>query len=79
MHAFTCRALDIRQLRTRPYRPGTNGKTERFIRTLLAGWTYGAIYGSSHERAAALDGWLWAYNHRTAPSATSRPSLASTR
>ena len=32
--------------------------------TLLAGWAYGAIYGSSHERAAALDGWLWTYNHR---------------
>jgi transposase InsO family protein len=34
------------------------------IRTLLAGWAYGAIYGSSRERTAALDGWLWTYNHR---------------
>jgi hypothetical protein len=47
-----------------PYRPQTNGKAERFIRTLLAGWAYGAIYRSSKERTAALDGWLWYYNHR---------------
>ena len=64
IHAFACRALGIRHLRTRPYRPRTNGKAERFIRTLLGGWAYGAIYGSSHERTAALDGWLWTYNHR---------------
>ena len=64
IHALACRALGIRHLRTRPYRPRTNGKAERFIRTLLAGWAYGAIYGSSRERTAALDGWLWTYNHR---------------
>jgi transposase InsO family protein len=64
IHAFACRALGIGHLRTRPYRPRTNGKAERFIRTLLAGWAYGAIYGSSRERTAALDGWLWTYNHR---------------
>jgi transposase InsO family protein len=64
IHAFACRALGIRHLRTRPYRPQTNGKAERFIRTLLAGWAYGAIYGTSRERTAALDGWLWTYNHR---------------
>jgi transposase InsO family protein len=64
IHAFACRALGIRHLRTRPYRPRTNGKAERFIRTLLAGWAYGAIYGTSAERTAALDGWLWTYNHR---------------
>jgi transposase InsO family protein len=64
IHAFACRALGLRHLRTRPYRPRTNGKAERFIRTLLAGWAYGAIYGSSPERTAALDGWLWTYNHR---------------
>jgi transposase InsO family protein len=64
MHAFACRALGIRHLRTRPYRPRTNGKAERLIRTLLAGWAYGAIYGSSRERTEALDGWLWTYNHR---------------
>jgi transposase InsO family protein len=64
IHAFACRTLGLRHLRTRPYRPRTNGKAERFIRTLLAGWAYGAIYGSSPERTAALDGWLWTYNHR---------------
>jgi transposase InsO family protein len=64
VHALACRTLHIRHLRTRPYRPRTNGKAERFIRTLLGGWAYGALYGSSRERAAALDGWLWTYNHR---------------
>ena len=64
LHALACRALGLRHLRTRAYRPQTNGKAERFIRTLLGGWAYGAIYGSTAERAAALDGWLYTYNHR---------------
>jgi transposase InsO family protein len=64
IHALACRALGIKHSRTRPYRPRTNGKAERFIRTLLAGWAYGAIYGSSAERSAALAGWLSFYNHR---------------
>ena len=64
LHAIACRALKIKHLRTRPYRPRTNGKAERFIRTLLGGWAYGAIYGSSAERAAALSGWLTFYNSR---------------
>ena len=58
VHALARRALGIRHLRTRPRRPQTNGKAARFIRTLQAGWAYGAIYGSSRERTAALDGWL---------------------
>jgi transposase InsO family protein len=69
VHALACRRLGIRHLRTRPYRPQTNGKAERFIRTLLNGWAYGAIYGSSRERTAALDGWLWHYNHQRRHSA----------
>ena len=69
VHAVTCRTIGIRHLRTRPHRPQTNGKAERFIRTLLAGWAYGPIYGSSRERTAALDGWLWHYNHRRRHSA----------
>jgi len=69
LHALACRQLGIRHLRTRPYRPQTNGKAERFIRTLLAGWAYGAIYRSSAERTTALDGWLWHYNHRRRHSA----------
>ena len=69
VHALACRALGIRHLRTRAYRPQTNGKAERFIRTMLTGWAYGAIYGSSNERTKALDGWLWHYNHRRRHSA----------
>ena len=69
IHALCCRQLGIRHLRSRPYRPQTNGKAERFIRTLLNSWAYGAIYGSSQERTAALDGWLWHYNHRRRHSA----------
>jgi transposase InsO family protein len=56
--------LQIRHLFTRPYRPRTNGKAERFIQTLTNRWAYGAIYGSSAERTAALDGWLTHYNFR---------------
>ncbi len=62
-HAIACRALGIRHLRTRPYRPQTNGKAERFIRTMLSSWAYGALYRNSTERTAALDGWLHHYNH----------------
>jgi transposase InsO family protein/transposase len=64
VHAIACRTLGLRHLRTRPYRPQTNGKAERFIRTMLGGWAYGAIYRSSAERTAALEGWLWRYNFR---------------
>jgi transposase InsO family protein len=60
--AIACRALGIRHLRTRAYRPRTNGKAERFIRTMLREWAYAAVYGSSAERAAALTGWLERYN-----------------
>jgi transposase InsO family protein len=63
LHAFACRTLGLRHLTTRPYRPQTNGKAERFIRTMLGEWAYGAIYRTSSERTAALDGWLWRYNH----------------
>jgi len=64
VHAVACRTLGLRHLRTRPYRPRTNGKAERFIRTMLGGWAYGAIYGTSAERAQALPGWLDHYNRR---------------
>jgi transposase InsO family protein len=72
VHAVACRALGVRHLRTRPYRPQTNGKAERFIRTMLAGWAYGAIYATSNERTQALDGWLWNYNHRRRHQAIGR-------
>jgi transposase InsO family protein/transposase len=64
IHAIACKTLGLKHLRTRPYRPQTNGKAERFIRTMLGGWAYGALYRTSDERAAALDGWLFTYNHR---------------
>jgi transposase InsO family protein len=69
VHAVACRALALKHLRTRPRRPQTNGKAERFIRTMLGGWAYGAIYRSSDDRTAALDGWLWHYNHQRRHSA----------
>ncbi|HVN59884.1 MAG TPA: IS481 family transposase [Gaiellaceae bacterium] len=77
VHAICCRTLGIKHLRTRPRRPQTNGKAERFIRTLLNGWAYGAIYRTSHERTQALDGWLWHYNHRRRHSALGHQPPAS--
>ena len=49
--------------RTRPYRPQTNGKAERFIKTLLAEWAYGRLYRANEERLAALPGWVAYYNN----------------
>jgi transposase InsO family protein len=72
IHAIACRTLGIHHLRTRPRRPQTNGKAERFIRTMLGGWAYGAIYGSNRDRTAALDGWLYHYNHHRRHSAIGR-------
>ena len=63
-HARACRELGIRHLRTEVYRPRTNGKAERLIRTLVDGWAYRAVYRSSHERTAALRGFLEFYNSR---------------
>ena len=64
VHALACKALRLKHLRTQPYRPRTNGKAERFIRTMLGGWAYGAIYRTSDERRHALAGWLDFYNRR---------------
>jgi transposase InsO family protein len=64
VHKLACATLGLKHGRTRPYRPRTNGKAERFIRTMLGGWAYGAIYGNSAERTAALPGWLDYYNRR---------------
>jgi transposase InsO family protein len=54
---------------TRPYRPQTNGKVERFNRTLLAEWAYVRPYANNAERTAALDDWLHLYNHHRAHTA----------
>jgi transposase InsO family protein len=64
-----CNALGISPKRTRPYRPRTNGKIERFHRTLADGWAYARFYASETERRAALPGWLHFYNHHRRHSA----------
>ena len=69
-HAIACRQLKLKHIRTRPRRPQTNGKAERFIRTMLEGWAYGRIYASSAERERALQPWLDFYNRRRPHGAT---------
>jgi transposase InsO family protein len=64
VHASTCRELGLRHLRTRPYRPRTNGKAERFIQTMLREWAYARLYASSAERLSQLQPWLERYNYR---------------
>ncbi len=70
-HAWrdACAELGITHKRTRPYRPQTNGKIERFHRTLADGWAYARFYDSETERRAALPGWLHFYNHHRIHSA----------
>ena len=65
----TCAELGITPKRTRPYRPQTNGKIERFHRTLADGWAYARHYHSETERRTALPGWIHFYNHHRAHSA----------
>jgi len=60
----TVRAIGAQWKRTRPYRPQTNGKAERFIQTLLREWAYAASYPSSWRRTRALRPWLRYYNER---------------
>lgn len=62
--ALACQRLRIRHKRTRPYRPQTNGKAERFIQTLIREWAYARAYRSSAERGRALAPFLRYYNHR---------------
>jgi transposase InsO family protein len=62
--ATTCRGLGLRHIRTRPYRPRTNGKAERFIQTLLREWAYRRPYHSSAQRTERLARYLHYYNHR---------------
>jgi transposase InsO family protein len=64
-----CADLGITHKRTRPYRPQTNGKIERFHRTLADGWAYARYYDSTTQRDTALPGWLHFYNHHRAHSA----------
>jgi transposase InsO family protein len=62
-------ARGIRHLRTRPYRPRTNAKVERFHQTMAREWAYGLAYRSDRERARALPYWLCHYNERRPHSA----------
>ena len=70
-HAWreACTELAITPKRTRPYRPQTNGKIERFHRTLADGWAYARFYDSETQRRQALPAWLHFYNHHRAHSA----------
>jgi transposase InsO family protein len=61
-HAQQCARLRIKHLRTRPYRPCSNGKVERMIQTLLREWAYALPYPNSSRRAKALKPWLAYYN-----------------
>jgi transposase InsO family protein len=72
-HAWTdtCVQLGITTKRTRPYRPQTNGKIERFHRTLTDGWAYARFYPSEADRREALPSWLHFYNHHRIHSAIS--------
>ena len=64
LFAATCHELHLRHIRTRPYRPRTNGKAERFIQTLQRDWAYGKTYETSAGRRRALPSWLRYYNER---------------
>ena len=72
----TCARLGLTHTRTRPYRPATNGKVERFNRTLLDEWAYVRFYGSEAERAATLDEFLHAYNHHRYHTAIDGPPIS---
>lgn len=72
----TCKALNIRVKKTRPYRPQTNGKAERFIQTLLREWAYWRVYKTSIERMAVLPLYLVHYNeHRNHSSLNYQPPI----
>ena len=65
----TCTELGVTPKKTRPYRPQTNGKIERFHRTLAEGWAFKKFYNSESARLAALPAWVHEYNHHRPHSA----------
>lgn len=64
-----CTRLEVRHLRTRPYRPRTDGKAERFIQAMLPEWAFATVGQSSDQRREALESWLWRYNNHRLHSA----------
>jgi transposase InsO family protein len=70
----TCAELELTAKRTRPYRPQTNGKIERFHRTLGEGWAFKKFYASESARLAALPAWVHEYNHHRPHSAIGKCS-----
>ena len=75
--ATACRGLGLKHIRTRPYRPQTNGKAERFIKTALNEWAYAQAYPNSGHRAAELPAWLHHYNwHRPHGAINSAPPIS---
>jgi transposase InsO family protein len=70
----TCAELGITPKRTRPYRPQTNGKIERFHRTMVEGWAFKKFYNSESARLAALPAWIHDYNHHRPHSAIGKRS-----
>ena len=82
-HVFRDALGDVEHRRTRPYRPQTNGKVERFHRTLADEWAYARLYTSDAERCAEYPRWLHTYNHHRGhtalggqPPATRVPNLS---
>ncbi|WP_083516299.1 IS481 family transposase [Aeromicrobium erythreum] len=77
-HAWTaaCTELEIVPKKTRPYRPQTNGKIERFHRTLADGWAYARFDSCESERRTALPNWIHSYNHHRTHSAIGGPPIS---
>ena len=74
LHAHQCARLKLKHLRTRPYRPRTNGKVERMIQTLLREWAHALPFESSTKRAKTLKPWLAYYNCQRPPFGVGSPT-----
>jgi transposase InsO family protein len=75
--AHTCRQLNLKHRRTRPYTPRTNGKAERFIKTAINEWAYASTFQNSADRTASLPVWTHQYNwHRPHASLNQLPPIS---
>ncbi len=72
----TLESVDIDHVRIRPYRPQTNGKVERFQRTLATEWAYTTTWTSDKQRAEALNDWIDQYNHHRYHTAIDGPPIS---